>query len=83
MNKQNTEQIRSDSFSLITKFGQGNFRQVAKHCFELSPLTYHRSPPTSLCCLQLLSLTFFKENSLLALLFSHCYIFYFIIYCLL
>ena len=44
MNKKNTEQIRSDSFLLITKFGQGNFRQVAKHCFELSPLTSPRSP---------------------------------------
>ena len=43
--KKHKEQIRSDSFLLITKFWQGNFRQVAKHCFELSPLTSSRNPP--------------------------------------
>ena len=31
-----TEQIRSDQIALklFTKFGQGNFRGVAKHCFD-------------------------------------------------
>ena len=50
----------------------GNFRQVAKHCLELSPLTFPRNPP-------LLPLSSLKEKSLLPLLSSYCYIFYFII----
>ena len=67
MNKKNPEQISSDSF-LTTKFGQGNFRGVAKECFYKSQLTSLRSLPTSLCCLPLLSVSYLKEKSLLPLI---------------